>query len=48
MKQSFQLKPLVIALGFLGASLPIHVFAEETQKHRQILKVMSLPWQMWW
>lgn len=32
MKQSFQLKPLVIALGFLGASLPIHVFAEETQK----------------
>ncbi len=32
MKQPFQLKPLVIALAFSGASLPIHVFAEETQK----------------
>jgi outer membrane receptor for monomeric catechols len=31
MKQPFQLKPLVIALAFSGASLPIHVFAEETQ-----------------
>lgn len=31
MKQPFQLKPLVIALAFSGASLPIYVFAEETQ-----------------
>ena len=31
MKQLFQLKPLVIALAFSGASLPIYVFAEETQ-----------------
>ncbi|MCM1958393.1 TonB-dependent receptor [Acinetobacter modestus] len=31
MKQPFQLKPLVIALAFSGAALPIHVFAEETQ-----------------
>lgn len=31
MKQPFQLKPLVIALAFSGALLPIYVFAEETQ-----------------
>ena len=31
MKQPFQLKPLVIALAFSGAPLPIYVFAEETQ-----------------
>lgn len=30
MRQPFQLKPLVIALSVLGATLPLYVFAEET------------------
>ncbi|RSQ67076.1 TonB-dependent receptor [Acinetobacter baumannii] len=30
MRQPFQLKPLVIALSVLGATLPLYIFAEET------------------
>lgn len=32
MRQPFQLKPLVIALSVLGATLPLYVFAEETSQ----------------
>lgn len=40
MRQPFQLKPLVIALSVLGATLPLYVLPKKRHNKQVILKVM--------